>query len=317
MSENTQFYRGYVQIGSNTNYLPVLPGVRLSAPHNWDIPPIAGNYVQTNYGEGARTAVLTFQVAVLGGGSTTPMETSIFAGSPNLFDLLLARSADGAHDTTPQDWTFYDGRVTWTLASAKVERVSMSCARGQRLTLDVTVVAPSLTGVVDSSPGLTNNVAFSGQVMTFANINFGGTSSALANKVVSFELTYQNNHTPDPTINGITAVGTASGFPNAMNASTATATLGLTYQLSDATDSAKEFGGVLAQGAFASLSITPAAIKKAVLTTGTLLMQNPNDRALTMPRQFVSVAYAVLGGLGTSHWSASSGNPLLRLTSFA
>ena len=301
---NTQFYKGCVAM--NGIQLPVLPGVRLSAPHNWDLPPIAGNYVQSNRGEGARNAVLTFQLAVLEG------SMGFLLGSGGIMDALLARTDDAAHDTYSNYFQFHDGRIVWELSGAKVERVSLSCARGQRLTMDITVVAPSLN-VINSAPSPTASTYFSnaGQVVTFAGINFLG---YLTDHVVSFELGYTNNHTPDPTINGYLNAA-PDGHPNAMNASTATGTLGLTFQLADATDSSREYGGMVGQGESVAFRVRAASGTYSDFFTGGLVMQNPNDRSLTMPRQFVSTAYNIIGGNGgLMQWTTSINNPLLRLS---
>jgi hypothetical protein len=148
--------------------------------------------------------------------------------------------------------------------------------------------------------------------MTFANVNF---NSPLNDSVVSFELTYQNNHTPDPSLNGNQA-NSISGFANAINASTATATLGLTFQSADYSGSGTEFGGLIAQGGSAAIRFDPGSTPGYTYTTGALILQNPNDRQLTMPRQFISTAYAIVGGANSVavQWNTTyTANPLIQI----
>lgn len=298
----TQWYTSHLRF--NGTVLPMIPGAMLSIPENMMFPPIAGNYVNVNRGQGAQDIAMQFRIVVLEG-----MLPFLFYSSGGLMQRLLARTAAAAHDTYSNTVEFSDGRIVTTLSYAKVEAITVGAVRGDMLRMDVTVVAPciSIAEVESVSP-----FTFEGEgaAMTFANVNWLGD---LAGSVVNWSVGYQNNHTPDPSLNGAVS-GAIDGFPNAFNAGTATATAQLAFQASQYGNSLTKYGGLVVDGQGATAVLRNTLGSNVNLLLGAMVSQDAKSRNNNAPRIIHPHQYTIAGGLagGLIQWSNASDNPLLQ-----
>ena len=304
MSQNTQFYTGFGKFGS-MGVLPVYAGTGINVPMNWQIPQILGNYVQINYCDGIRMPALMVNFS--------PFDQSLGLfndASGGLLYYLLERTSGVTHDTISLGTVeFWDGRLNYQIGGAKLESLTLATSRGDQLRVASAFVGTSLT-LSEVAPTWADFNA-NARIIAYDWINFSG---ALANIVASFSLTYSNNHTPDPSLNG-------TWWPSQVNASTATASFSITTQAADYGSAGQNipYNGPLANGANSTLLCSPPSFPYGSgygagnvsfqLRTGPLLNQTPHNGAATAPRNMKSFAYSILGS--TSRWTSASSNPLI------
>jgi hypothetical protein len=241
----TPFYKAFIRFGNNL-LIPALPGMRLTCPKNWAIPPIIGNYWQLNYVEGFRQPTVDVNLVIRDVPSSAP--NGLEATSPLFWSYALCRyDTDNSHDTPyiAGGITFWNGRSGFTMYGAKLDSFTLSTAKNEDLTLSCRFIGSNYdyyiqeTGAQALSPISSYNplpyVVEWGEYppLRFQSCNWAngivspqGGSSNLADVVWRYGLSYSNNHHPNMALDG-------TSFPAAANAGMLTCGLDLTVQADD------------------------------------------------------------------------------------
>jgi hypothetical protein len=300
------FYKSVVLI-NGTAYSILPNGTRISAPKNYSIPPIIGNYWQFNFGAGLRQAVV--DVAFV------PLDSTTGVISDTFLNYALTRTNDTSHDTSViGPIAFWNGRDGFTLTNAKMESFSISSSKGQPISFSARFVGGQLLPIGaysspfttwDSSTYTTTQMQQSRlPILQFMSVNFLG---GLANVVWSFNLTFSNNHTPNIPLDG-------SEWPIAQNAGMQTvafncmvqaATLkavDINYNSSYGTvpDNSPATGAPdnTVPGSLTTIqfTITGATMGAVTFTLNNPVDQTPDEHDVQAPRLMRSHQYSCLGG---------------------
>ena len=284
-----QFYKGVITFGALGN-IPCLPGVSLSVPENYAIPPIIGNYWQWNFGQGFINPTLdvSFVFRDVATELMTPTSGSVSAPT-SFFDYAHQRSNDGAHDVptigniTIQPSGIADALV---LQNAKIASYQMSCSKGGEIVIHASFVG---TGIATIGSPLTFTGWSNANIMRFKNVTF---ASPMDNQVWEFGYNFSNNMTPNMALNG-------SEFPADQNAGMQTASFNMSTQI--ATVNRPDNGTFPVPGSLTPLSFIIAG------TTKTLTFNAPNpinnskrSRQIAAGRVMQASQYTLLGGDGIS-----------------
>lgn len=271
-TQQTQFYKAGLKIGAVT--YPALPGMRISVPKNFAVPPIIGNYWQLNYVEGMRQPMVECNLVA--------RDVAGEVASAALFDLFHTRTADVAHDTVPIPGgiSFWDGTSGWLLNGAKADSYTISASKGEDIAISMRFVGTTIAALGAAiNPGWSSNPP-----LRFQNLVFG---NQLADIPWMFSLSFSNNHHPDMSLNG-------SVFPAACNAGMMTAGLNVRVQAQD----------VVPNGGPTSIAIighgtsqdTPNGATYLTFTLPNIALSTPDDKQVEVPRVMRAYQYICLGG---------------------
>ena len=288
----TQFYKAYLAYGNTV--IPTLPGARLTAPMNWDVPPIIGNYWQLNYGDGLIMPVVDVQLAVLDSATPTifAATSAITADPTGFFDLFTNRSTDAAHDTSHTSNLYTDGVVFWDgvsgfkLTGAKADSFMIGCSKGDSIRMSCRFVGNGITPL-DSGEMATTLSGWSGylsgKTLRFNSVILDGGSGLLSNNVWRFDLSFSNNHTPNLSLDG-------TQYPTAMNAGMQTVGFNLMNQAGDIT--------AISGSHTIQIGTTAGSVNyaQAVFTLNNLLDNTPMERQIEQPRVMRRHTFTCLGG---------------------
>ena len=252
--DQVQWYKSAVFVGDTP--VPVYPGAAMPNPANFALPPIAGNFGQYNYGDGARSPVMTCEFAV--------RDVASEVLSSTMFGYALTRSNDAAHDVSAVTGSTYSGVALWdgydgfTLATPKFDAFTIGASYGSdiRYTARFCGCAPSAIGTTPTYPGWS-----SANLLRFDAVTFGG---GLANKVYDFNFSFSNNCIPKGVLNG-------TAYPVAWNAQMLTAGLQVTIGAQDT---------LPADGTAVAFTITGSAGKTVVVTALNPLWGNRDSRGV-------------------------------------
>ena len=272
-----QFYKNFVVVNGVT--LPALPGVSLSLPENYSIPPILGSYWQLTVGQGFINPSVDVSFVI--------RDVAGEVMSQGFWDMFHARTNDYSHDTTDiGDLVIWmaDGTSGFILKNSKADSYSLSVSKGASISLNChfvgshvvpATVAPTFAGWSRANELRFNSIAF---------------ASPLDSQVFEAGLTYSNNHTPNMALDG-------TEFPAAQNAGMMTASMNISTQITTANRPDN--------GTFPSPSVlTPIQFQIVGSTkTATFLMPNPinntkRSRQINTGRVMQGSNYILLGGNG-------------------
>ena len=252
----TQVFTGNLQFAAQAGgviNLPCLPGVRLSWPKNYSIPPILGNYWQFNYTEGVRLPTLEVDLVprdktleALSGATGGPIPVALArSGGPAANDIAIIDTVAGILNTYQGVTftgavTFSNGRKALTMVGAKVDGFVISVgSKGDDLRIKLRIVGCACFatyGIGTAAPaGIGIPPWDNATPLRFQSSNFYQSAACttihttLGNAVTSWSLSYNNNCTPDPSLNGTTA-------PAAINAGLPTCSLSLSVQAATIVD---------------------------------------------------------------------------------
>jgi hypothetical protein len=271
---NTPFYQACIIIGGV--HIPCRPGAVLTAPDNWQVPPIIGNAYQWNYGVGLISPMVDVELVI--------RDITSEALSTAFLNYFTGRTSDVSNDTNEltSDIVFWDGRSGFTLGGAKAESFTISCSKGDDIRMAVRFVGTSISSV-GTSPTLDSwTIA---PVLRFKAVTLGG---ALANIAWAFSLSFSNNHTPNLALDG-------TQYPTAQNAGIPTASLDLTLQAADTPP---------ATGTPIVITIAGSVLTR-VITIENPLFGTENNRSVQAPRvmrQFSAICLGLAGrdGVGSN-----------------
>lgn len=267
-SQNTQFYKGSVAI--NGNYYPIMPGVTFNVPRNLYVPPIVGNNWQFNEGDGLRVPIVDCEFVFRD--DTGPGSGAIDAA---LFALALTRTNDVAHDTSPFDIVFFDGRRQATLHGGKFDSFVLSCAKGENISLRARFCGAGIDFLTTSSgsyPAWSKRPLLRYKAVSFL-------TTQLQNRVWRFALSFTNNHNPDLALDG-------TNFPMAQNAGFMQCNFSFMVQAADADDINTNLFAMDSGSPGGQISFQLAGINFPALTftMPNVITDSDQNQALTMPR---------------------------------
>ena len=288
-----QFYKGQVVV--NSILYPVPPGgATLMWPKNYNAPAAAGNYWQVNYIEGLQTPAVDIRFGCLDG-YTAGVQSCALRGA--FLTAFMTRTSDYKHDVSAltNGLKFFDGYSGWTCPYVKCASFTIGGSKGDDVRFNAQYMIYDPSGVGTYGPSalaaapITTPPGFTGSPVRFQACSFykypsGGETWNAWDGILSWDLTFSNNMTPDLSMVG---VGPQSPLPIDCNAGMMTCSLRITQQASVPPPvSGDQFKVVIGQGVSgANLTII----------TGTLINQTPNDRGIGTGRQIRTYMCTVAG----------------------
>ena len=285
-----QFYKSAIRFGGN--YFPCYPGAQLTAPLNYAVPPIIGNYWQLNYGVGLVQPYVEVSLAVLDHATLCPLLQTFL-------NNWLTRVADAGHDTNLLGGTgvldFWDGYRGWSMLGTKADSFTIGTSKGDDIRFTARFCGTQLQ-LLSADPG------FGGwdtsALLRFPSLKFlnqsNGDFSAYDQKIWRLDLSFSNNHNPDLSLDG-------TMFPVACNAGMQTAGFQIMVQAKDQVnipggDPNLQAGTQLgtADGLAFGFRIAGAA-KRADFKLNRIINATPAERPITPPRIMRQYAFLCLG----------------------
>ena len=253
------YYEAYIQIGALQ--IPAMPGMSLTAPQNWVVPPMIGNRFPVNVGKGARNA--SIDVSLIVRDKATEALSTSFLG---LFNTRGSLPYDNTAIITG-GITFWNGNSGFIMKGAKPESISLACSYGEDIQLNCRFVGSDEEGlntcltVISTPPTLPSWDCT--PELRFDACNF---SSPLTNEVWRFGLSYSNNHRPSKAMHG-------GVFPIYMNAGQPSAAFNIMVQ---------ELASVPSDESAVTLSIAGTAFTRN-FTLNRIKDNTPNNLSVEVP----------------------------------
>lgn len=275
----------------NSVAYPVYPNCAIEAPENYSLPVILGNLTQINQGDGFIMPYITVSFAVRDANDNI-LKRGGGAGT-GLLDYLINRTNDSAFESTNIGlFEFWNGRQRYYMANTKLDSMTFSCSKGDDLHIAARFCGTSLD--VDNSAPSTAWTSSTARMIKFNDITYG---TALADVMLSWSLTYSNNHSPDMTLGGNVATSESRRFPMQCNAGIPTCTFDCVIQAIDALSNSNQ--GLLANDTdlttTATITVTNKASTRSVtFTIPRVANQTPRNTRVTLPKNFKNFSYNVM-----------------------
>lgn len=274
----TPYYAARIIIGGLT--LPALPGMALTSPKGWVVPPIIGNRFQVNRGKGARMAAIDVPLVV--------RDRSDEVLSATFLNYFFQRTGDSFDNTfaIPGGVKFWNGAAGFNMKGAKADSFTINADYGGDVSFNCRFVGSTNGGNQDTDclEPLTvapPNPDFDDTpVLRFESANAGG---VLADNLWQWGLSFSNNHRPDRSMHG-------SVFPKFMNAGMATAGFNMLVQA---------LAPVPADDTSASLVITATGFSR-TFHLPRIVDNTPDDMTIEVPESMKRHNYQCFANSGNN-----------------
>lgn len=274
-----QWFKSQVHINGDKYPIPE-GGANLSWDRNIQAPAIAGNYVQQNWANGMQMPQMDTQIVLLDGSTNY---NPIVASKLNTY--FMNRTADYQHDVGQLTGAFFDGYSGWSGLFMKGGAFSLSIAKGQLISYSQSFACYVPEGQPEPASITAPTSAydpFAGTPINFESVCWFR-NGVPWDGVVSMNLTYSNNLSPDPSF---TSDCPQSVFPIDCNAGMPTGTCQFTFQ-ADAVQH-------IADGDELAFQIQQGVINT-TFTLKNVIPGNPYTRSVGSGRQMRTYNLVLLG----------------------